>query len=91
MSRRWFDPASADEIGHLDEAAIARVREEAWPDATSQDELHDGLVWLGFLIEANADAREDWKEWLVGLQQSRRATLVAAQARSKMPSPSLSP
>ena len=32
MSRRWLDPDSADEIGRLDAAAIARVREEAWPD-----------------------------------------------------------
>jgi ATP-dependent Lhr-like helicase len=80
MSRRWLDPASADEIGRLDEAAVARVREEAWPDAASLDELHDALVWLGFLTEAEADAREDWKGWLVGLQQSRRATLMTAQA-----------
>ena len=79
MSRRWLDPASADEIGRLDEAAVARVREEAWPDAASPDELHDALVWLGFLTEAEADAREDWKEWLIGLQQSRRATLITAQ------------
>ena len=79
MSRRWLDPASADEIGRLDEAAVARVREEAWPDAASPDELHDALVWLGFLTKAEADAREDWKEWLIGLQQSRRATLITAQ------------
>src|SRR6185295_4506492 len=79
MSRRWLDPASADEIGRLDEAAIARVREEAWPDAASPDELHDALVWLGFLTKVEADAREDWKEWLIGLQQSRRATLMTAK------------
>jgi ATP-dependent Lhr-like helicase len=76
MSRRWLDPASADEIGRLDEAAIARVREEAWPDAASPDELHDALVWLGFLTEAEADAREDWKKWLIALSQSRRTALV---------------
>ena len=79
MSRRWLDPASADEIGRLDEAAIARVREEAWPDAATQDELHDALVWLGFLTETEADAREDWEEWLIRLQQSRRATLLTGQ------------
>ena len=78
MSRRWLDPDSADEIGRLDEAAIARVREEAWPDAANADELHDALVWLGFLTEAEADAREDWKEWLVALAQSRRAALLTA-------------
>ena len=30
------------------------------------------------LTEVEADAREDWKEWLIGLLQSRRATLVTA-------------
>ena len=79
MSRRWLDPDSADEIGRLDEAAIARVREEAWPDAANQDELHDALVWLGFVTEAEADARENWKDWLVALAQSRRAALLTAQ------------
>src|SRR6185437_6070841 len=71
MSRRWLDPESADEIGRLDEAAIARVREDAWPDAASADELHAALVWLGFLTEAEADARENWKESLVALARSR--------------------
>ena len=33
MSRRFIDPESAAEIGKLDPEAIARVREEAWPDA----------------------------------------------------------
>jgi ATP-dependent Lhr-like helicase len=78
MSRRWLDPDSADEIGRLDEAAIARVREEAWPDAANADELHDGLVWLGALTEAEADGREYWKEWLTALAQSRRAALLTA-------------
>ena len=76
MSRRWLDPESADEIGRLDEAAITRVREEAWPDAANADELHDALVWLGFLTEAEANARQDWKEWLIALSQSRRAALL---------------
>ena len=78
MSRRWLDPESADEIGRLDEAAIARVREDAWPDAANADELHDALVWLGFLTEAEADARQNWKEWLVALARSRRVALLSA-------------
>jgi ATP-dependent Lhr-like helicase len=79
MSRRWLDPDSADAIGRLDEAAIARVRDEAWPDAANQDELLDALVWLGFVTEAEADARENWKDWLVASAQSRRAALLTAQ------------
>ena len=79
MSRRWLDPNSADEIGRLDAAAVTRVREEAWPDAGNADELHDALVWLGFVTEAEADARENWKDWLLALAQSRRAALLTAQ------------
>ena len=55
------------------------MREEAWPDAANADELHDALVWLGFVTEAEADARENWKDWLVALAQSRRAALLTAQ------------
>ena len=57
MSRRWMDPQSAADIGKLDPQAIARVREEAWPDATSADELHDALLWLTYLTAAEAAAR----------------------------------
>jgi ATP-dependent Lhr-like helicase len=46
MSRRFLDPVTAADLGRLDPEAIARVREEAWPDAESADELHDALLWL---------------------------------------------
>ena len=36
MARRWIDAASAADIGRLDPEAIARVREEAWPDAATR-------------------------------------------------------
>ena len=49
--RRWLDPASAADLGRLDPDAIARVREEAWPDTDTADALHDALVVLGFLTE----------------------------------------
>ena len=74
MSRRWLDPASASELGRLDETAIARVRDEAWPDAASADELHDAMVWLGFLTDAEANAREGWADWLDDLAKASRVT-----------------
>ena len=52
MSRRWLDPESAADIGKLDADAIARVREEAWPDGATADELHDALLWLRYLTDA---------------------------------------
>ena len=60
MSRRWIDPASAADLGRLDGEAISRVREEAWPDAATADELHDALLWLTFLTDAELQANSAW-------------------------------
>ena len=78
MSRRWLDPATASDIGRLDAEAIARVRTEAWPEATNADELHDALLWLGFVTEAEASTAADWQRWLAELAAHGRACLFAA-------------
>ncbi len=44
--RRSLPQAVLNEIGRLDPAAIAEVREEAWPDVRDADELHDVLQTL---------------------------------------------
>src|SRR5580704_8240921 len=44
--RRMLPEAVLSEIGRLDPAAIAEVREEAWPDVRDADELHDVLQEL---------------------------------------------
>ena len=54
--RRGLDPESAADIGRLDPEAIERVREEAWPEAATPDELHDALVVLGFATAAEGVA-----------------------------------
>ena len=41
--RRMLPDAVLSEVGRLDPAAIAQVREEAWPDVRDADELHDAL------------------------------------------------
>jgi ATP-dependent helicase Lhr and Lhr-like helicase len=74
ISRRWLSPETASDIGRLDPEAIARVREEAWPDPTNADELHDALVWLGFLSKEEVLAQPGWGEWLGGLAHERRVT-----------------
>jgi ATP-dependent helicase Lhr and Lhr-like helicase len=76
MSRRWLDPESAADLGKLDPEAIARVRAEAWPDAASADELHDALLWLTCLTEAEA-ARGNWPELIAQLAATRRVTRLA--------------
>ncbi|HEX6571698.1 MAG TPA: hypothetical protein VF055_06715, partial [Steroidobacteraceae bacterium] len=60
MSRRWLDPEEAADLGRLDAAAIARVREEAWPEAATPDELHDALMWLGCLTGEEVASGVDW-------------------------------
>jgi ATP-dependent Lhr-like helicase len=41
--RRMLPDAVLSEVGRLDPAAIAEVREQAWPDVRDADELHDVL------------------------------------------------
>src|SRR5436190_12108628 len=52
ITRRGLDVKTADELGRLDQAAIDRVRDEAWPDVSSADELHDALLVTGALTSA---------------------------------------
>ena len=53
-TRRTTETRSADDLGALDPAAIERVREEAWPAATTADELHDALLLAGFVRATEA-------------------------------------
>jgi ATP-dependent Lhr-like helicase len=77
MSRRWLAPEEAADIGRLDREAIARVRGEAWPEAANADELHDALVWLGFLSAEEAVAEPGWSEWFAQLTRDKRAAWLA--------------
>ncbi len=84
MSRRWLAPEDAADLGRLDPEAIARVRSEAWPDAANADELHDALVWLGFLGAEEAQADPRWAEWFAELKRQKRvARLHAPRGRRR--------
>jgi ATP-dependent Lhr-like helicase len=89
MGRRWLAPEAASDLGRLDPEAIDRVRAEAWPDAGNADELHDALVWLGFLSAEEAEAGPDWNDWLKDLARQRRVTrfIVAQTASSRRGGP----
>jgi ATP-dependent helicase Lhr and Lhr-like helicase len=83
MARRWIDAASAADLGKLDPEAIARVREEAWPDAETPDELHDALCWLSFLTDEEARGNLAWPTLLEALAaQNRVVRLAGAAGRS---------
>jgi len=52
--RRMLPETVLSEIGRLDPAAIASVRDDAWPDVRDAEELHDALLSLVALpIPAN--------------------------------------
>ena len=95
MSRRWLAPEAAGDLGRLDPEAIARVRGEAWPEAANADELHDALVWLGFLTRRRsaggarlgAAGSQSWRgEKRVALLHAPAATLwIAAERAAAVP------
>ena len=69
LSRRALDARSLDNIGALDPAAVERVRQEAWPQAESLEEVHDALLWMGFVTD---DEAAQWRDWLKMLADQRR-------------------
>jgi ATP-dependent Lhr-like helicase len=81
LARRFLDADSAAGLGKLDTEAIARVREEAWPEARSADELHDALMSLGFLTAAEVDACPPWRALFDELAAARRAAHLAVPGR----------
>jgi ATP-dependent Lhr-like helicase len=79
--RRMLPASVLEEVGKLDPAAIAQVREEAWPDVRDADELHDVLHTLIAVPEAppNATAQYaasifEWRRAFEHLILEHRAT-----------------
>jgi ATP-dependent helicase Lhr and Lhr-like helicase len=87
--RRILPESVLEEVGKLDPAAIAQVREEAWPDVRDEDELHDVLHTLIALpvesISLNVPRFaldvSKWQWFFDNLIQQRRATVAAIQGR----------
>src|SRR5450631_4335916 len=84
MIRRWLDPESAADIGKLDPEAIARVRAEAWPDATTPDELHDALLWLTFLTDEEHRGNAAWPRLTDELAAQGRVVRIASQKHTAL-------
>ncbi|MCW5659719.1 MAG: DEAD/DEAH box helicase [Burkholderiaceae bacterium] len=69
-TKALMDLQTAHDIGQLDPAVIAQVREQARPEIGSPDELHDALCVHGFLARDEIDATD----FVDALAQQRRAT-----------------
>jgi len=84
-TRRSLTVESVSDLGRLDPAAIARVRDEAQPLIRTADELHDVLLSRIAIpaIDANRDADSDsrrdgaiWQRLYAELALERRATTL---------------
>jgi ATP-dependent helicase Lhr and Lhr-like helicase len=82
QSRRSADSAAAGDLGALDPAAIARVREEERPEPRDADELHDALLTAGFLTQAELSDVDP--RLLATLAASRRAGQVDGVAATSI-------
>jgi len=79
--RRILPESVLQEVGKLDPAAIAQVRQEAWPDLRDADELHDLLLTLIALPESVAGGIPDtastpiseWQQFFEQLRSNHRA------------------
>jgi len=95
--RRILPESVLEEVGKLDPAAIAQVREEAWPEVRDADELHDVLHTLIVLPESTwgpppspalSEARQltaanpDWRVYMSHLEAQGRAAMATANDRS---------
>ncbi|MDZ7842782.1 MAG: DEAD/DEAH box helicase [Gammaproteobacteria bacterium] len=75
QARGVLDPETARNLGQLDGQAIEKVRGEAWPGAENMDELHDALVLLGGMTDAEIAAGQ-WQRLAQDLRAEGRAAVV---------------
>ncbi|MES2160934.1 MAG: DEAD/DEAH box helicase [Pseudomonadota bacterium] len=80
INRRWTDPASTDDLGALDAGAIASVAEEAWPSVRNADEMHEALMSLACITQAEAASNDGWSGWLEALAAGGRAARLRGDA-----------
>jgi len=81
--RRMLPESVLEKVGGLDQAAIAQVQAEAWPDVRDADELHDVLHTLVALPEAGLPFQSDaWRFHLARLIDEGRAATAISNDKS---------
>src|SRR6185436_11942846 len=69
LQRRVRDVSSADTLGALAPEAVTRVRDEAWPQPESAEEVHEALLWMGYVTDEEAPT---WAAWIAELAAAGR-------------------
>ena len=75
--RRTLPPDLLGQVGALDPAAIEAVQRESWPVVRDADELHDALLTLVWLPEAEAGS---WTSFFPTLVESGRAVQLMVKS-----------
>jgi ATP-dependent Lhr-like helicase len=79
-TRRASEPSADPGLGILDGNAIEKVCAEAWPQATSSDELHETLLLVGALTDDEVrTVAADSGPWLRRLVDEKRAGRIATR------------
>jgi ATP-dependent Lhr-like helicase len=78
-NRGWLDPGEARDLSRLDPAAIARVKQETWPQAETPDELHDNLMIHAFISQTEGHDN-GWQALFADLVEQGRAITFFIQA-----------
>ncbi len=85
QARGYLDPQTAADLGRLDPEAVEQVRREVWPEPRDADELHDAMLLLGGLTEAESGREGNhWQGWFGTLAAERRATLLELPAGGRV-------
>ena len=81
--RRILPESVLEEVGKLDPAAIAQVRDEAWPDVRDADELHDVLHTLVVVPADTVSAStQHWQFHFERLAAQGRAIIALNKGRT---------
>src|SRR5690606_37715236 len=81
--RSWVDPAETGDFSALDQGAIDRVREEAWPTIRNADELHEALYLLGFMTDAEVHGSDSQPDVSIHLEPLIKAARVSCASRGR--------
>jgi ATP-dependent Lhr-like helicase len=68
-SREQTSAAAA--ILELDASIVEEIQRDIWPDPRDAEEVHEALLWMGYVADAEA---RSWLPWLGDLAAGRRVT-----------------
>jgi ATP-dependent helicase Lhr and Lhr-like helicase len=79
-NRGWLDPSEIDNLAKLDMNAIRLVKEQAWPHVSNIDEMHDALLSLAYITDAEVK-KKDYVDMIGALVAANRASRLQTESQ----------